>query len=361
MEVRMKFVTSFVLLALAGASAYAQITITATDVASRLTVGNALINRADTLTATVNIGTPGAGANVWNFGALNTHRLDTLQSVTVAGTPYASWFPGATHALRSRQTLQGISGIVYQYLRLGTSLFVPGAAGDGQTPFGTAILRTTNTPELIFYSLPLTVGTTWSYAYVETLIVTLSGFPLINQVTPHTVTQTVDAFGTITLPGSFGTHQALRIREDNRTPTGRRVSYQFIASNGASVNIVAADTLQPNSGTINISPGSTTWSGALPTDVRVSNERPDEFALGQNYPNPFNPSTSIEYSVATADLVTLKVYNLLGEEVATLVHEQKQPGSYRTFWNADGMPSGTYFYKLQSGSFSATRRMAVVK
>ncbi|MBX2990891.1 MAG: T9SS type A sorting domain-containing protein [Bacteroidetes bacterium] len=219
----------------------------------------------------------------------------------------------------------------------------------------------TNTPEIVFYSLPLTLGTTWNYAYVETLQVSLLGIPLINEVTSHSVTQTVDAFGTITLPGSFGTHQALRIRQDDRTPSGRRVSYEFIAQNGASVNVVAADTLQPGSGTINISPSSTTWSGALPTDVRVSNEVPSEFALRQNYPNPFNPSTTIEYQVAAAEFVSLKVYNLLGQEVATLVNELKQPGTYRTSWNADGEPSGTYFYRMNGGSFNATGRMIVVK
>ncbi|MCW5768123.1 MAG: T9SS type A sorting domain-containing protein [Phycisphaeraceae bacterium] len=340
---------------------FSQITITATDISSGLTVGNSRFSRADTLSATANIGTPGSTANVWNFGSLNTHRVDTLTSVNVAGTPYAAWFPGATHALRSRQTLEGITGTVYQYLRLGTSLYVPGAAGDGQTPFGTAILRMTNTPEIVFYSLPLTLGTTWNYAYVETLQVSLLGIPLINEVTSHSVTQTVDAFGTITLPGSFGTHQALRIRQDDRTPSGRRVSYEFIAQNGASVNVVAADTLQPGSGTINISPSSTTWSGALPTDVRVSNEVPSEFALRQNYPNPFNPSTTIEYQVAAAEFVSLKVYNLLGQEVATLVNELKQPGTYRTSWNADGEPSGTYFYRMNGGSFNATGRMIVVK
>ncbi len=355
----MKAVLGLLLFATCAVSA--QITITATDIAARLTVGNALINRADTLTASANIGTPGSAANVWNFGSLNTHRFDTLTSVAVAGTPYASWFPGATHALRTRQTLEGITGIVHQYLRLGTSLYIPGAGGDGPTPFGTAVLRLTNTPELVYYSLPLAYGTTWTYAYVESLVVSLLGIPLINQITPYNVTQTVDAHGTITLPGSFGTHQALRIREDSRTPSGRRVSYQFIALNGASVTVVATDTLQPNSGTINISPNSTTWSGPLPTSVRVGNDIPTGFALKQNYPNPFNPSTTIEYQVATAEFVSLKVYNLLGQEVATLVNELKQPGTYRTSWNAESVPSGTYFYRMNGGSFSETGRMLVLK
>lgn len=360
----MKAILASLLLAFAPAISFAQITITTADVASRLTVGNSLINRADTLATTANIGTPGTTANTWNFGALNTHRLDTLRSVNAAGTPYIALFPGATHALQTRQTLQGITGTVFQYLKLGTNLLNPGNAGDGQTPFGTAVLRTSNTPNDIFYQLPLTLGTTWASTYVESLSVTIGGITFFSQVTNHSITHTVDAHGNLTLPGTFGTHQSLRIRNDDRTSgatTGRTISYQFIARNAASVQVAAADTLQPNTGTININRNATSWSGPLPTDVRLSDNVPAEFALMQNYPNPFNPSTTITYQVAVTGRVSLKAYNLLGQEIATLVNEVKSPGTYALKWNAEGIPSGIYFYKMQSGSFSATRRMMVLK
>lgn len=342
----------------------AQITITTADVSARLTVGNSLENRLDTLATSANIGTPGTTANTWNFSALATHRIDTLSSVTPSGTPYFSWFPSATHALRTRQTLQGITGIVYQYLILGANLQNPGAAGDAQTPFGTAVLRQVNIPPEVFYQLPMTLNTTWTTTYVESLTVTLGGFPLVQQATTHTVTNTVDAHGTLTLPAPFGSHQALRIRSDDRfsgAATGRSISYQFIARNAASVQVTAADTLQPNSGTINIDPLSTSWSGPVPTDVRVSTELPSEFALMQNYPNPFNPSTTIEYQVASPAFVTLKVYNLLGQEVATLVSDQKEPGTYLVRWVAEDIPSGIYFAKMQAGAFTQTRRMMLVR
>lgn len=361
----MKATFASLLVLFASAVSLAQITITAADVTNRLVVGNSLINRADTLTTTANIGAPGTTANIWNFGALNAHRLDTLISVNPAGTPYIALFPGATHALRSRQTLQGIAGTVYQYLRLGTNLWNPGNGGDGPTPFGTAVLKTTNTPHDIFYQLPLTLGTTWTSTYIESLVVTLGGIPLLTQITNHAVTLTVDAHGNLTLPGTFGTQQALRIREDDRslsgTTAGRTISYQFIARNAASVQVTAADTLQPNTGTININRTSTSWSGPLPTDVRLSENIPSEFGLQQNYPNPFNPSTTIQYQVATAGHVSLKVYNLLGQEIAILVNDVKAPGTYALKWNADGIPSGIYFYKMQSGSFGATRRLMVLK
>lgn len=343
---------------------YGQITITASDVSTQLAVGNSLINRLDTVTTQVNIGTPGSTANTWNFSNLAVHLLDTLRSVTPAGTPYIGWFPGATHALQQRQTLMGITGTVWLYLQLNTNLLTRGAGGNGPTPLGEAVLRATNTPPEVLYQLPMTLGTTWTTTYVESLVVTIGGFPLLNQVTTHTITNTVDAFGTLTLPGSFGSHQALRIRIDDRfsgASTGRRISYQFLARNGASVQVTAADTTQPTAGDIAIDPSSTSWSGPIATDVVASAGLPKEFTLKQNYPNPFNPSTTIEYHLPGSAFVSLKVYNVLGKEIATLVNEQKSAGIHFARWSAESVPSGVYFVRMQAGSFTQTRRMVVVK
>lgn len=88
---------------------------------------------------------------------------------------------------------------------------------------------------------------------------------------------------------------------------------------------------------------------------------PRSFALLQNYPNPFNPTTKFEFRIASAGPVTLKVYDLLGQEVATLVNEVKQPGDYRAEWNAAGFPSGVYLYRLQAGSFVDTKKLVLLK
>ncbi|MCX8056085.1 MAG: SpaA isopeptide-forming pilin-related protein [Ignavibacteria bacterium] len=90
-------------------------------------------------------------------------------------------------------------------------------------------------------------------------------------------------------------------------------------------------------------------------------ELPKEFNLAQNYPNPFNPSTLIEYSVAKPERVTIKVYNVLGKEIATLVDEVKEPGVYSVRFDASQLSSGIYFYKLQSESYSAVRKMILQK
>ncbi|MCH7965238.1 MAG: T9SS type A sorting domain-containing protein [Bacteroidetes bacterium] len=87
----------------------------------------------------------------------------------------------------------------------------------------------------------------------------------------------------------------------------------------------------------------------------------DEFKLFQNYPNPFNPSTIISYQIPEQQLVTLKVYDILGNEIAVLVNEEKPSGNFKVEFNASSLPSGVYFYQLKFGSFVETKKMIVLK
>ena len=96
-------------------------------------------------------------------------------------------------------------------------------------------------------------------------------------------------------------------------------------------------------------------------EVEVAVEAPRVFALEQNYPNPFNPATRIQYSVTGNQKVMLKVYDILGREVATLVNEQKSPGTYEVNFNGSKLASGIYYYRLQSGSNVAMKKMVMVK
>jgi hypothetical protein len=86
-----------------------------------------------------------------------------------------------------------------------------------------------------------------------------------------------------------------------------------------------------------------------------------EFRLEQNYPNPFNPTTRIVYRVDGRQSVQLKVYDLLGREVATLVHETKPPGEYSVSFDAEGLASGVYVYRLSLGGRVLSRRMVLVR
>lgn len=96
-------------------------------------------------------------------------------------------------------------------------------------------------------------------------------------------------------------------------------------------------------------------------EVEVFVNAPQEFALEQNYPNPFNPSTKIKYSVPQLSNVILKVFDVLGNEIETLVSEEKPAGVYESIWNAPHLPSGIYFCKMQAGQFSETRKLILMK
>jgi predicted GH43/DUF377 family glycosyl hydrolase len=99
------------------------------------------------------------------------------------------------------------------------------------------------------------------------------------------------------------------------------------------------------------------------TIVGVEDEElfPTEYALEQNYPNPFNPSTTIKYSIPTQSKVVLKVYDILGNEIATIMDEEKSVGTYELTWSAANLSSGIYFYQLNSGNFIETKKMILLK
>ena len=99
-----------------------------------------------------------------------------------------------------------------------------------------------------------------------------------------------------------------------------------------------------------------------PTSVReVLSEVPAAFALAQNFPNPFNPVTTIQFSLPRSEFVTLKIFNILGEEIAVLVEKRLSAGTHEGEWAALGLPSGVYFYRLQAGSFIQTRKLVLLR
>jgi len=95
--------------------------------------------------------------------------------------------------------------------------------------------------------------------------------------------------------------------------------------------------------------------------VSIDLNAPNQYALNQNYPNPFNPSTIISYTIPINGFVTLKVFDVLGQEIITLLNEEKPVGSYEVEFNTKGLPSGIYFYRLQAGNFIQTKKMVLMK
>ncbi len=129
-------------------------------------------------------------------------------------------------------------------------------------------------------------------------------------------------------------------------------------------SVVGADsaliTIQSNT---NSSPDTIRVSGIANSATKVNHgtELPKCYALDQNYPNPFNPTTTISFNIPSKSFVTLKVYNILGQEIAMVVSEEMQAGSYTKQWNAANMSSGIYFYRLQAGTFTQTKKLVLLR
>ena len=94
---------------------------------------------------------------------------------------------------------------------------------------------------------------------------------------------------------------------------------------------------------------------------KEQNGLPKNFALAQNYPNPFNPSTTISFDLPSKSFVSLKVFDLIGRVVATIVSEELSAGTYSWQWNASTLSSGIYLYRLEAGSFTQTKKLVLIK
>ena len=173
----------------------------------------------------------------------------------------------------------------------------------------------------------------------------------------------MDAF----IVGNFGVTQSWT------RPNFSRIGYWYDYFSGDSINVTDVTNLTDS---IILAPGDfkiyTTSKLPLPEqgillDVeQIENQIPVEFNLAQNYPNPFNPSTVIRYSIVKPAQVSLKIYDVLGREIKTLVNKEQINGVYEVTWNGDDqfgnkVSTGVYFYKINAGSFSETRKMMLIK
>jgi len=100
---------------------------------------------------------------------------------------------------------------------------------------------------------------------------------------------------------------------------------------------------------------------STPVSVEQETIQPTTFSLEQNFPNPFNPSTKIKYSVPRSSQVQIKVFDVLGNEIETLVNEEKPEGKYEVEFNASRLSSGIYFYQLENESYLETKKMLYLK
>jgi hypothetical protein len=151
----------------------------------------------------------------------------------------------------------------------------------------------------------------------------------------------------------------------NAASTYTQFTVPITYSKSSTVDYCKATFLISNSNGVNVGTyfllDEITFSNSGGTEVSTDVQAPHTFALQQNYPNPFNPSTTISFSLPSRSFVSLKVIDVMGHDVATLISEEMPAGNFARQWNASSLPSGVFFYRLQAGLFSETRKLVLLR
>ncbi|HKI47451.1 MAG TPA: T9SS type A sorting domain-containing protein [Balneolales bacterium] len=229
--------------------------------------------------------------------------------------------------------------------------------GDGKSP---DTLTAAYNPYLLTSKLPLTYQTSWKDTTTSTVSIGTTNY--LNQTVQTDAV--VDGYGTLKIPNK--TADCLRLKVTTTTITSymgvpisntTSESIQYITKSGAAIR---AD-IELDSNGSPVSASYTEVASGTPIEKTPGQDIAKNFRLDQNYPNPFNPSTVISYNLKQATPVKLNIYNSLGQQVATLVNGTQAAGIHKVTFNAAGLNSGLYFYKLQAGSFVQTKKMMLIK
>ncbi len=364
MKHALRFLSSVAAAVLFQTAAFSQISLTTSDLPNYFGAGKSQLTYVSSDTGfTMNVGTANnTSAQVWTIPVVSFTDSSRMDNLLPSSTPYGADFSGAAYArvLSWSDTTSSYQTYIYYNLS-NDSLYYIGSATHWHHSYNGHVNDT-----VIVYD------TTEFYAHFPMQLgdVTTTPADTINfgggstEVT--TSTATFDAFGTLNLP--IGSFQALRqttkeVHKDyfGTTLTNSYTSYFFswFTREGHQLE-VNADTM--NSGTVKITSLTVTYSVTTPvTAVKTVRDVPAGFALRQNYPNPFNPTTIINYQLPMTNYVSLKVYNILGQEVATLVNGEKSPGTYEVEFDGSKLSSGIYYYRLESGGNVQMKKMVMIK
>jgi hypothetical protein len=333
------------MIALIEVPAFAQITINESQFRPILRVGDSLTVLTITDTS-MNIGSTG-GPNTYDLSKLNYFSSKIAVEAGSAVPTAAAHFPN--------DTLLGGGGFYNVLSFSGGNLGGLGSV-EGDNSSLNVVHRV---PGEEIFSFPLTMGKTWNYNMTVLDTAFSNGVAgLASSYTSHRTT-IVDGYGTLILPGG-DTLQCLRLTQGPASPSEQSYdTFFFVTQTGTFVNIDASR-IEGNTGVVGIS-SAQVIEGSVATAVRNMHPLPSMFALYQNYPNPFNPTTVIGYQLTAVSHVTLKVYDVLGREVATLVDGQQNAGVYNVNFNGSRFASGVYFYRINAVGDDGQKFVSVKK
>lgn len=308
------------------------------------------------------VGVPStSAAQTWTVPAMTFTDSSRSDNVSLSSCAYSANFPGATYVQKTISGLTGGTREVFRFVRVSNDTLY--TLGGAEHLFGTHNGLPVDT-SLVDHSSDIMDVLPWKLG--QSRISSLDTTEEAGGMTKiEKVIKACDAFGTLNLPrGSF---QALRMKSTDinyyysgSTLVSVDTSYyfEFMTREGQRVEV---DGVSENSETVDAGSITITYVVNTPTAVTHRRPTPATFSLGQNYPNPFNPTTSVSFEIPATSHVTLRVYDALGREVRTLVNEVKQPGKYRVRFDAAGLPSGMYLYRLVAGTYSATKKLMLTK
>lgn len=306
------------------------------------------------------------GGHVWDFSSY-TFTSPTSQTVVNALTaPRVDTFPSANLVLQfafgNDTSWNYYQSVPSSFTQLGSVTRISGL-GDNFSVYDDA------TPEYVF---PMQFNDSWQATRSRTLIST----PDIYTVTHDTTSYVVDAYGTATYNGNSvpclrvaSLLESTMITYFMGSPFSSEVrtteTVEFVA---VGFDLLMAIGRATTSGFVNYFGSASSSFVNVSTDIVEPDPGtlPDGFGLAQNYPNPFNPTTDIQFSVPQVSDVRLIVYNVLGQQAKVLVNQQLPAGSYTVDWDGtdqsgNTVASGIYFYRLETGDFTASKKMLLLK
>lgn len=336
------------------AATQGQIQITQAQVQAIFSTGNTIRLSQDTMSQTVNVGRKG-GPNTYDFRSLPFMFVGRETVFNVSQIPrLAPRYPANTVSVKVNAGTDA-----YSYLNIMFASQQLQSVGEAFVSKSSGLFENYRhyTPAEVEANFPATYNTQIMQTFTSRESLYFNGTLFSSSSTTLTENTFVDGYGTVLLPGGLSL-SCLRSRKIE-TVNGTYQGFSYYTREGA-VLIVDSRNTQPDTGIVQ-SGGVTLLLGGPLSDVTQSEPLPTGFSLLQNYPNPFNPSTKIRFNIPRSTVMTLKVYNLLGQEIETIASGEWTPGEYTVGWTPQGLASGVYIYRLQAGDFTESRKLLFIK